>query len=408
MALNKKSIGLNNLSALTQVISGSGHPINYQTAMNDPTVAACVRIIAQTLSTLPIKLLKQQRVSGCGKEWVEDKSSLMAHTLTMKPNPRQTMNELIEQMTAQLVLFSEAFALVKHDSNGRVLSITPFNSPKQVQVIEAGDGLVYKAVTNDNHSISPQMNEVLHLRDTSLNTFAAVDKIINAKASLGLAAAATSNAESYYKQGPRVGGFVQVDGKLSDEAFNRLHKQFNEAYTGSGSSHKIGILEGNAKFQGNEYTLKNAQVLEAREASIREIAAIFGVPLELLGIATGIGRDTNRFFYNSCLQALIKKFENRLTALLPRGYAVQFDTNEFLRGEVKEAATVAKELFTTGVIGLNEARIRVGHQPIHKEEIFAVDTNNLTFGTINDFCKPKPEEVKPNEDESSNQVIPSE
>ncbi|MGL4843824.1 MAG: phage portal protein [Aeromonas veronii] len=407
MALNKKSMGLNDLP-IHSIISGSGHPINYQTAMNDPTVAACIRIIAQTLSTIPLKLYRQQRIVGSGKEWIEDNTSLMAHTLTMKPNPRQTMNELIEQMTAQLVLFSESFARVQYDANGRVLSITPFNSPKQVQVIEAGDALIYKAVTNDNKSICPTMPEILHLKDTSLNTFAAIDKVINAKSSLGLSAAATENAESYYKQGPRVGGFVQVEGKLSDDAFNRLNRQFNEAYSGSGSSHKIGILEGNSKFQGNEYTMKNAQVLEAREASIREIAAIFGVPLELLGIATGIGRDTNRFFYNSCLQALIKKFENRITALLPRGYAVKFDTSDFLRGDIKEAATVAKELFTTGVIGLNEARVRVGHQPIHKEDIFAVDTNNLTFGTINDFCKPKPEEVKTNEDESSDQVIRSE
>ncbi|WP_429142535.1 phage portal protein [Aeromonas veronii] len=407
MALNKKSIGFNGLS-INQVISGSGHPINYQTAMNDPTVAACVRIISQTLSTLPIKLYKQYRVAGCGKEWVEDTSSLMAHTLTNKPNPRQTTNELIEQMTAQLVLFSESFAHVKYDANGRVLSITPFNSPKQVQVIEAGDALIYKAITNDNKSISPSMAEILHLRDTSLNTFAAIDKIINAKSSLGLSAAATHNAESYYKQGPRVGGFIETPNNLSNEEYHRLGGVLESKYSGNGAAHGIGLLEGGAKFSANEYTLKNAQVLEARNASIREIAAIFGVPTELLGIATGIGRDTNRFFYNSCLQALIIKFESRLTALLPRGYAVKFDTSEFLRGEVKEAATVAKELFTTGVIGLNEARIRVGHQPIHKEDIFAVDTNNLTFGTITDFCKPKPEEVKPNEDESSNQVIPSE
>lgn len=404
MALNKKSMGLNDLP-IHSIISGSGHPINYQTAMNDPTVAACIRIIAQTLSTIPLKLYRQQRIVGSGKEWIEDNTSLMAHTLTMKPNPRQTMNELIEQMSAQLVLFSESFARVQYDANGRVLSITPFNSPKQVQVIEAGDALIYKAVTNDNKSINPTMHEILHLKDTSLNTFAAIDKVINAKSSLGLSAAATENAESYYKQGPRVGGFVQVEGKLSDEGFNRLQRQFNEAYSGSGSSHKIGILEGNSKFQGNEYTLKNAQVLEAREASIREIAAIFGVPLELLGIATGIGRDTNRFFYNSCLQALIKKFENRITALLPRGYAVKFDTSDFLRGDIKEAATVAKELFTTGVIGLNEARVRVGHQPIHKEDIFAVDTNNLTFGTIDQFCKPKPEEVNNEEAKSSDQIV---
>ncbi|MGL4843936.1 MAG: phage portal protein [Aeromonas veronii] len=400
MLLHTKSIGMNELTPLSRLISGSGTAVSYQTALADPTVQACVRIIAQTVGSIPLKLYKQQKVAGgTGKEWIEDTTSLMAHTITRKPNPRQTMNEMIEQMTAQLALYSESFGVIKHDASGRIISITPTNSPKQVSVIEAGDALIYQIATNDGKSIKPAMNQVLHLKDTAINTVEAIDKILNAKSSLGLSAAATANAESFYRQGVRAGGFISVEGKLSDEGFNKLYRQVNDAYAGNDSAHTIGLLEGGSKFIRNDFSMKEAEVLRAREGSIREIAALFGVPLELLGIPTGASRDVNRFFYNSCLQSIITKFENRLTAALPRGYAVKFDLNEYLRGDIKEAASVARELFVTGVIGMNEARVRVGMQPIHKDDIFAVETNNLTFGTIDDFCKPpKPEEVNSNEE----------
>lgn len=373
--------------ALHNFISGSGMAVTYETALQDPNVKACIRVIAQTISTLPLKLYKKQ-TGAIGKEWIVDENSLMAHTLTVQPNKRQTSTEWVEQMVTQMMLFSDYYALVNRSPQGKILSVVPFNSPKQVATTEHGDGLRYDCVTNDGRSVTVYNNDILHIRDLSTKTYEALDKINLAKSSIGLSLAATNNAEAYYRRGPRAGAFIQADGKLSDDAFTRLQKQFNDNYTGHEGAHKIAILENGMKFIQNPYNLKDAQVLESRDSAIREIAAIFGVPVSLLGVSDPNLKDVesiNKFFYSSCLQSIIAKIESRFRLMLPREYRLKFDTTEYLKGDAKTNAEVAKQLLTTGIISVNEARIQLGKQPIHNTEIFALDTNNLTFGEWKDL-----------------------
>ena len=375
--------------ALNSFISGSGVPVTYDTALQDPTVKACIRIIAQTISTLPLKLYKQQN-SGIGKEWVEDTTSQMSNVLTLRPNPRQTTTEFIEQMVVQLSLFSEFYAIIQRAPSGNVVRLTPFNSPKQVSIQEVGEGLLYHCVTNDGKSVTLDQDSIFCLHDLSLNTYQPLDKIANGKSSIGLSLSATNNAEQYYKQGSRAGGFIKVEGTLSDDSYSRLSKQVNAAYSGTENAHKIGILEGNSTYLSNSYSLKDAQVLESRNASIREIATIFGVPVSLLGISDPNMKDVESiksFFYQSCLQSILTKIEARFSLMIPRGFSLKFDVSEYTRGDVKTQADVTERLFTRGLIGANESRVRMGLQPIHKQEVFVVGSNNLNFGGVDDFGK---------------------
>ncbi|KFA99258.1 phage portal protein [Vibrio sp. ER1A] len=392
MFLNTKSVdtfgGLGDI-ALRNFMSGSGMPVNYDTALQDATVKSCIRVIAQTISTLPLKLYKKQE-GVAGKEWVVDDSSLMAHTLTVRPNVRQTSVEFVEQMITQLMLFSEYYAIIKRSPNGKVIGIVPFNSPKQVAPRESGDNIIFDCITNDHKSVQFKNDELLHIRDLSINTYGALDKINLAKSSIGLSLAATNNAEQYYKRGPRAGAFIQADGKLSDDTFARLSKQFNEAYAGAENAHKIAILENGMKYVQNPYNLKDAQVLESRNAAIREIASLFGVPVSLLGISDPNLKDVesiNQFFYKSCLQSILTKIETRFRLMLPRGYALKFDVSEYLRGDVRTMADVTERLLTRGIISINEARVRMGMQAIMDKELFAIETNNLTFAEWKDLEK---------------------
>lgn len=391
MFITKSSSGFDGLGshALNSFISGSGMAVNYETALQDPTVKACVRVITQTITSLPLKLYKKTN-STVGKQWQEDTNSIMAHVLTCRPNVRQTTPEFIEQMIMQLCIFSEYYAIVDKSPNGKITSITPFNSPKQVSAVESQNGITYQCITNDHRNITLRNDEIFQVRDLSLSTWKALDKVYQSKSSIGLSLAATHNAESYYKQGSRAGGFVVADGKLNDDSFNRLQKQFNDQYSGNDNAHKIGILENGMKYVENKYSLKDAQVLESRNASIREIAAIFGVPLPLLGIMDSSFSDIesiNAFFYTSCLQSIISKIEARFKIIVPRDYSLRFDLSEYLKGDVKTQCEIIETMLTRGIISLNEARDRMGLQRIHEKELFVVGSNNLTFGEWKDLAK---------------------
>ncbi|HHG3075752.1 TPA: phage portal protein [Vibrio parahaemolyticus] len=390
MLLNTKSDSFGGLG-LNSFIHGAPSEVTHLSALSDPTVQACIRIIAQTISTLPLKLYK--RVSGSGgKEWIEDTSSPMATIFTIRPNIRQTSLEWVEQMVSQLTLFSEYYAQVKKTPNGKIISIVPFNSPKQVQVVENGESLTYHCVTNEGKTLTLKPDEILHIKDLSLDTYQALDKIILAKSSLGLSLSATKNAEDYYSKGSRAGGFIQSEKKLSDDAYHRLSRQVKEYYAGEGNAHTIGILEDGLSYKENTYNLRDAQVLETRNALVREVATIFRVPISLLGLHDPVAKtdsEVRNLFYTSCLQSIINKIEARLRLILPSGYYLNFDTSEYLRGDPKAQAEIADLLFTRGLISRNEARIRLGLQPDVQEDIYVIESNNLLFGGLEDFTKPR-------------------
>ncbi|HDI3263901.1 TPA: phage portal protein [Vibrio cholerae] len=368
-------------------VKGKSTAVNHDTALSDSTVQACIRIIAQTISVLPLKLYKQTP-SINGKEWHEENNTLMSNILTKRPNVRQTSVEFIEQLVTHLVLYSEYFAIIKKSPKGQVISIQPFNSPKQVTVIEAGDSLTYECVTNDGKSLRLKVDEILHIKDLSLDTFQALDKIKLAKSAIGLSLSATKNAEDYYLKGSRAGGFILSNKTMSDEAYARLSKQFNDHFTGAGNAHTIGILEDGLSYKENTYNLRDSQVLETRNSLVREIASIFRVPVSLLGLPDPTAKsdsEVRRLFYTSCLQSVITKIEARLQLILPSKYYLRFDTSEYLRGDPKTQSEVVDTLFTRGLISRNEARVRLGLQPDVKDDIYVVSSNNLVFGGIGDF-----------------------
>ncbi|EJG0782040.1 phage portal protein [Vibrio parahaemolyticus] len=404
MQLNTKSVeafdGLGN-SALRNFVSGTGISVSHDTALSDPNVKACIRVIAQTISTLPLKLYKKTN-SNDGKAWQLDESSLMSHVLSRRPNIRQTSVEFVEQMISQLMLFSEYFAQVKKSPAGKIISIIPFNSPRQVSVREFGETLIYDCITNEGKSISLRVDEILHIRDLSIKTHEALDKIHLAKSSIGLSIAATNSAEQYYKKGARNGAMIEIPGRLSEDGYQKMLRQVNDFFTGKDYAHGIGILHDGAKYVQTQHSLRDSQVLESRNYAIREIAAIFGVPVTLLGISDPNLKDVesiNQFFYKSCLQSIINKIEARFNLILPRDYVLKFDVSEYLRGDVKTTAEVTERLFTRGLISRNEARQRMGMQADTRDEIYVVSSNNLFFGGVDDFLNSDIQQL--NENKSS-------
>ena len=98
-------------------------------------------------------------------------------------------------------------------------------------------------------------------------------------------------------------------------------------------------------------------------------------------------RDEKLFqnMYNNV--ALITKFENALNNILPTSLAVEVDVRQYTRGDRKsQAESIAAEI-KTGLISLNEGREDLGRDNVDGGDVFAIDTNNLTFGLLTDIPK---------------------
>jgi HK97 family phage portal protein len=395
---NKKSVELNDPSFLSYIRGGgtatsSGINVNDKTALKDTTFIACVVVKAQTFGQLPLEIF---RVDSEGKE-VKINKGKMFNALTKKPNKRQTTQELLELGICHLSVAGNYYAHITKNARGEIIQIQPFNSAHSVSVNEQMDNSVTYTVTFPNGNTRTYNSEdILHIRGIAYNTYKGLDMVDVASESLGLSTAEREHASTFYKNGSAPGGFLESKKTLTEGAQKRLIQQFEDRHLGTNKAHRLAVLEEGLTYKSAQVSLRESQLLESRKNSVEEICRIQGVPPQMIGYNTGISfnsvEEMNRFFYNSTLGALVTKFENALNLHLPEGYRVRFDTSKFTRADASTTAEIVDKMFKSSMITINEGRERLGLPPVDGGDVFAVDTNNHTLGSIEDVQKIKPEQ----------------
>ena len=96
--------------------SSSGKAVNEKTALQTTAVYACVRILAETIASLP---LHTYRYSPSGKEKAE--THPLYYLLHSEPNPEMTSFVFRETLMGHLLLWGNAYAQIIREGRGRVV-----------------------------------------------------------------------------------------------------------------------------------------------------------------------------------------------------------------------------------------------------------------------------------------------
>jgi len=98
----------------------SGKIVNERTAMQTTAVYACVRILAETIASLP---LHTYRHTDRGKEKAADHN--LYNLLHDAPNPEMTSFVFRETLMGHLLLWGNAYAQIIRDGRNRVIALYP-------------------------------------------------------------------------------------------------------------------------------------------------------------------------------------------------------------------------------------------------------------------------------------------
>ena len=96
--------------------SATGLSITPDSAERVSTVFACVKVLAETMGTVPIHLYRQR--TGGGKERVQE--TRLAELLTYHPNPWQTASEFKEMLTGHAALRGTGLAQIVYRNSGEI------------------------------------------------------------------------------------------------------------------------------------------------------------------------------------------------------------------------------------------------------------------------------------------------
>jgi len=205
--------------------SPAGVDVNSETAIRMSTVYACVRLLGDTISSLPLgayvrrgrNRISYAAVYGEVPTWVN------------QPNPETTRLEFYEQIISSLNLEGNAFILKVMDDMGEVLELYVLN-PRDVRVERPRPGEPLRYMVRDafgNFSYELGANEVVHIPLFRLpGQLLGLGPIGAARVTLGSAMAAEVYAASYFGNAANPGGVIEAPGDMTEEQVSDLARDF--------------------------------------------------------------------------------------------------------------------------------------------------------------------------------------
>lgn len=223
--------------------SWAGKPVTPDTAMQVATFWACVRLIAQTIATLPLGLYERQADGG--------RKAAAGHPLYGllhdAPNADQTAVEFWEALTAHILVWGNAFAEIAR-SGDRIVALNLLRPDLMaVYRTEAGD-LRYR-FSDPKGMREYAEGDIFHVRGFGFGGNLGLSPVAQARQTLGAAMVTDEAAARTFANGMRPGGFFSIDKSLTPQQREQAKAVLVDPYQGAENAGRIGILEAGFKWQ---------------------------------------------------------------------------------------------------------------------------------------------------------------
>ncbi|PZN07276.1 MAG: phage portal protein [Bacillota bacterium] len=358
----------------------AGVVVTPATAVQFAAVYNAVRILSESVASLPLHVYRR-RADG-GRERADDYP--LYRVLHDQPNPLMTSFQWREAAMWHLLLWGNTYAeIVRQD--GFVTALWPI-PPWLVQpeLDETLRDIVYRINLPQGGQVVLRKEQVLHVAGPGWDGLVGKSVIALARESIGLGMAAEQFGASFFGNGAHMAGVLEHPGNLTEEAAERLRKQWRELYSGLSNAHRIAVLEEGMKYQRIGIPPEDAQFLQTREFQVEEVSRWFNLPPHMLkdlrrSTFSNIEHQALEFVKYSLLPWL-RRFEQAIKARLLAGedeqdlYA-EFSIEGLLRGDIESryrAYAVARQW---GWFSANDVRRMENMDPIEGGDVYLVPMN---------------------------------
>lgn len=348
----------------------TGEVVGPDAAMQLSAWWACIRLISETIATLPLILYRRTGNSRLIANIAADHPLFVI--LHDSPNVDQTATEFWGQMVAGLCMWGNCYAQ-KGFFNGKLVSLTPMPSGETV-VVRVEGRLRYRFTDRGKAYDLPEA-EVMHIRAFGMGGDMGLSPVAYARQTLGIATAVGKAAGEVYAKGLRSKGFFTFPTLLTPEQRVQAHKSLVERYSGPGAPN-IGVLEAGVKFEGTNINPEDAEMLMSWRFTVEEICRWFGVPPILIGHAVegqtmfGSGvEQINLGWLTYGLRPFLLRIEKRITkSLIVPAEQASIYAEHVVEGLLRADSKTRSEIFSrdvqNGLKSRNEARAKDNLPPV--------------------------------------------
>ena len=338
--------------------TGAGINVTPESAMTISAVYACVRILSETVASLPLKIYQRE---GEGRKLSNHPLNTV---LGVTPNSEQTAFELREFIMANLALRGNGYAHQLYDGAGRVSEIIPLNSRYMRVDRDANNKLIFDYAEPGSARVYTA-DEIWRIAGISGNGVTGLSPIALAREGLGVTLATEMHASKLFTNGAQTTGVLEFEHKLDDKQIDNLRTQFASNYSGAENAFKPMILESGMKYQSIGMSADDAQFLESRKFQITEVSRWYRVPPHMLAeldkaTFSNIEHQSIEFVVHTIRPWLVRLEQTIARDLLTpkerRRYFASHSVEGLLRGDTKARYEAYGSAIQDGWLNRNEVR----------------------------------------------------
>ncbi|MCU1787511.1 phage portal protein [Pectobacterium polaris] len=359
----------------------TGKHVSSQKAMRLTAVFGCIRVLAESIGMLPCNLYK---ATGNGKE--KAVSERLFKLLSLKPNGYMTPQEFWELLIVCLCLRGNFYAY-KVKVLGEVVELLPLDPGRVQPKLNSKWEPVYQVTFPDGSTDVLGQDDIWHVRILTLDGLVGLNPIAYAREAIALGLATEEHGSRLFKNGAVTSGVLRTDQTLTDDAYGRLKKDFEERHTGLGNAHRPMILEMGLDWKSMGLNAEDSQFLETRKFQLEEICRLYRVPMHMVqntDRATfsnienlGIG------FINYSLVPYMTRIEQRINIGLVKEskqgtFYAKFNAGALLRGDMKSRFDAYATAINWGMYSPNDCLELEDRNPRPGGDVYLTPMNMTT------------------------------
>lgn len=400
------------LYVTTSSTTNAGRIVDMSVLTRNSTVMSCVGVIARALSQCGITIAYKtddgtfENVLQSDKAGTRDKNKAkQVLNLLQEPNNFQSQYEFWYQWTMWYLLSGETFTLLfrKDQADAMQTPMEMYNLDSTLITTQLTPARYpsYRLSTPSygfNRDEPLDAHQVIHISEAAWQGSAGFNKGILATELVALDQDIDLYANYVMQNGAKPSGMFITDQVIPDVKYKEIAARLKEAWSSMTGSRPTDLskpgqsimLDNGMKYEPVKMlSLQDADAAKLKEQTINRICALFGVPPQMLGLATGKYNNTQTLldeFYKTTMYPMIIQIEQKFKMSLLRGYpnlSIRFDTKDFLKGAALDQMNFVNAGVAGGIMTPNEAREYLNIPKVEGgDELLSVNTQAISSTNV--------------------------
>ena len=352
---NREALTLEQLLAEEARPTAAGEPVTVETALRLTTVWGCVRLLADSVSTLPLHVYRG-----------DSRDPIPPPPLLQRPSADfPELADWLWAVMASLLLRGNAWGVITDRRGAGLLPAqVDLIHPDRVAVVTNGDGRREIRVNGERQDPA----DLFHVKAfTWPGELLGLSPIAYARETIGLGLGAEKYRAKFFGDGALPAGVLTSDQRIDQIKAEQLQARWEARHKGK---RRIAVLGDGAKFQPITIAPDEAQFVETQRFNVAAICRLYGVPPEAMGGETAgheaytspEQRSTDLLVWT--LRPWLYRIERAVTTLLPSTQRAKFNAGALVRATLLDRYQAHKLGIEAGWLLRSEVRELEDRPPI--------------------------------------------